>query len=134
LNEELAAREAAGRPVKIGLIGAGQMGVDVVAQVRMMKGIGGVHPGVFLVVTTDHPRLCQALAYRDMGNGPYYTLFRPDHLRSIEVPLTCAMLVIRGKSNTAPWIGSSRRSSPWPSAPWRRAMSWTGSEARPSTV
>jgi predicted homoserine dehydrogenase-like protein len=65
-------------------------------------GIGGVHPGVFLVVTTDHPRLRQALVYRDMGNGPYYTLFRPYHLCSIEVPLTCAMLAIRRKSNMQP--------------------------------
>ncbi len=65
-------------------------------------GIGGIHPGVFLVVTTNHPRLRQALVYRDMGNGPYYTLFRPYHLCSIEVPLTCAMLVIRKKSNMAP--------------------------------
>jgi predicted homoserine dehydrogenase-like protein len=65
-------------------------------------GIGGVHPGVFLVVTTDQPRLRQALVYRDMGNGPYYTLFRPYHLCSIEVPLTCAMLVVRKKSNMAP--------------------------------
>jgi predicted homoserine dehydrogenase-like protein len=39
LNEELAARQAAGHPVRIGMIGAGQMGVDVVAQVRMMRGI-----------------------------------------------------------------------------------------------
>jgi predicted homoserine dehydrogenase-like protein len=37
-----------------------------------------------------------------MGNGPYYTLFRPYHLCSIEVPLTCAMLVIRRKSNMVP--------------------------------
>ena len=65
-------------------------------------GIGGVHPRVFLVVTTDHPRLCQALVYRDMGDGPYYTLFRPYHLCSIEVPLTCAMLVLRRRSNMFP--------------------------------
>jgi len=65
-------------------------------------GIGGVHPGVFMIVTTDHPRLRQALVYRDMGNGPYYTLFRPYHLCSIEVPLTCAMLAIRKKSNMQP--------------------------------
>lgn len=65
-------------------------------------GIGGVHPGVFMVVTTEHPRLRQALVYRDMGNGPYYTLFRPFHLCSIEVPLTCAMLAIRQQSNMIP--------------------------------
>jgi predicted homoserine dehydrogenase-like protein len=65
-------------------------------------GIGRVAPGVFLVVRTDHPRLRQALVLRDMGQGPYYTLFRPFHLCSIEVPLTCAMLALRRKSNMAP--------------------------------
>jgi predicted homoserine dehydrogenase-like protein len=65
-------------------------------------GIGGIHPGVFVIVKTDHPRLRQALVYRDMGDGPYYTLFRPYHLCSIEVPLTCALLAIRKKSNMVP--------------------------------
>jgi predicted homoserine dehydrogenase-like protein len=65
-------------------------------------GIGQVAPGVFLIVTTPHPRLREALVLRDMGHGPYYTLFRPFHLCSIEVPLTCAMLVIRKKSNMVP--------------------------------
>jgi predicted homoserine dehydrogenase-like protein len=65
-------------------------------------GIGQVAPGVFLIVTTPHPRLREALVLRDMGRGPYYTLFRPFHLCSIEVPLTCAMLVIRKKSNMVP--------------------------------
>ena len=65
-------------------------------------GIGRVAPGVFVIVRTDHPRLRAALILRDMGNGPYYTLFRPFHLCSIEVPLTCAMLTIRRKSNMVP--------------------------------
>lgn len=65
-------------------------------------GVGQVAPGVFLIVRTDHPRLREAMVLRDMGQGPYYTLFRPYHLCSIEVPLTCAMLVIRGRSNMAP--------------------------------
>lgn len=65
-------------------------------------GVGKVAPGVFLIVRTDHPRLREAMVLRDMGSGPYYTLFRPYHLCSIEVPLTCAMLVIRGQSNMAP--------------------------------
>jgi predicted homoserine dehydrogenase-like protein len=64
--------------------------------------IGRVAPGVFVVVRTDHPRLREALVLRDMGNGPCYTLFRPFHLCSIEVPLTCAMLAIRKKSNMVP--------------------------------
>jgi predicted homoserine dehydrogenase-like protein len=65
-------------------------------------GIGRVAPGVFLIVRTDHPRLRAAMILRDMGNGPYYTLFRPFHLCSIEVPLTCAMLTLRRKSNMVP--------------------------------
>ncbi|NTU75557.1 MAG: NAD(P)-dependent oxidoreductase [Anaerolineaceae bacterium] len=65
-------------------------------------GIGHVAPGVFLIVRTDHPRLREAMILRDMGNGPYYTFFRPFHLCSIEVPLTCAMLTIRKKSNMEP--------------------------------
>ncbi|MEX1334969.1 MAG: NAD(P)-dependent oxidoreductase, partial [Candidatus Limnocylindrales bacterium] len=62
-------------------------------------GVGRVAPGVFLIVHTDHPRLREAMVLRDMGDGPYYTLFRPFHLCSIEVPLTCAMLTIRRQSN-----------------------------------
>jgi predicted homoserine dehydrogenase-like protein len=65
-------------------------------------GIGRVAPGVFLIVHTDHPRLREAMVLRDMGDGPYYTLFRPFHLCSIEVPLTCAMLAIRRQSNMVP--------------------------------
>ena len=65
-------------------------------------GVGHVAPGVFLIVSTDHPRLREAMVLRDMGNGPYYTLFRPFHLCSIEVPLTCAMLAIQRKSNMTP--------------------------------
>ena len=65
-------------------------------------GIGQVAPGVFLIVRTDHPRLREAMVLRDMGDGPYYTLFRPFHLCSIEVPLTCAMLAIRRRSNMVP--------------------------------
>jgi len=64
--------------------------------------VGHVAPGVFVIVTTTHPRLREALVLRDMGTGPYYTLFRPYHLCSIEVPLTCASLVVWGKSNMAP--------------------------------
>jgi predicted homoserine dehydrogenase-like protein len=58
----------------------------------------GVHPGVFVVFTTDQPRLKHGLIQRDMGTGPNYLLFRPYHLCSVEVPLTCAQAVIYGES------------------------------------
>jgi predicted homoserine dehydrogenase-like protein len=65
-------------------------------------GIGRVAPGVFLIIKTDVLRIQEAMVLRDMGNGPYYSLFRPFHLCSIEVPLTCALQVIRGRSNMRP--------------------------------
>ena len=58
----------------------------------------GVHPGVFVIFTTDQPRLKHGLIQRDMGPGPNYLLFRPYHLCSIEVPLTAAQTVIYGES------------------------------------
>ena len=39
LNYELEQREASGKFVRVGLIGAGQMGTDVVATTKMMKGL-----------------------------------------------------------------------------------------------
>jgi predicted homoserine dehydrogenase-like protein len=62
----------------------------------------GVHPGVFVVFTTDQPRLKHGLIQRDMGQGPNYLLFRPYHLCSIEVPLTAAQTVIYGESSGHP--------------------------------
>ena len=64
--------------------------------------IGGVHPGVFLVFTTDNQKIREALVQRDMGYGPYYLLYRPYHLCSIEVPLTIAQVAIYGESSGHP--------------------------------
>ena len=59
-------------------------------------------PGVFLVFTTDNQRIREALVQRDMGYGPYYLLYRPYHLCSIEVPLTVAQVAIYGESSGHP--------------------------------
>ena len=64
--------------------------------------VGHVAPGVFVVVSTDHPRLREALILRDMGNGPSYTLFRPFHLCSMEVPLTVAYISLYGRPTMQP--------------------------------
>jgi predicted homoserine dehydrogenase-like protein len=64
--------------------------------------IGDVNPAVFLVFTTDDPRLREGLIQRDMGNGPYYLLIRPYHLCSCEVPLTVARAVFYGESSGHP--------------------------------
>ncbi|WP_119066278.1 NAD(P)H-dependent oxidoreductase [Aggregatilinea lenta] len=64
--------------------------------------IGDLAPGVFLVFTTDKPRLREALILRDMGHGPNYVLLRPFHLCSMEVPLSVAQAVVQGRSTMAP--------------------------------
>jgi predicted homoserine dehydrogenase-like protein len=64
--------------------------------------VGRVAPGVFLIVGTDHPRLRQCLVLRDMGNGPAYTLFRPFHLCSMEVPLTVATIGLYNRPTMQP--------------------------------
>lgn len=64
--------------------------------------VGRVAPGVFLIVSTDHPRLRECLVLRDMGPGPVYTLFRPFHLCSMEVPLTVAMIGLYGRATMQP--------------------------------
>lgn len=62
----------------------------------------GVHPGVFLVVTTDNSLLREGMAQRDMGPGPYYTLYRPFHLTSIEVPISVCQAVLFHQSSGHP--------------------------------
>ncbi len=64
--------------------------------------IGDVHPGVFVIVTTDNPTIRAGLVQRDMGPGPNYLLFRPYHLCSIEVPLTVCRAVFYGESSGHP--------------------------------
>ncbi|MFC2144810.1 NAD(P)H-dependent oxidoreductase [Actinomycetota bacterium] len=65
----------------------------------------GVSPGVFLVIYTDNTRIQEGMTQRDMGKGPYYLLFRPYHLCSVEVPLTVAQTVIYGESSGHPAKG-----------------------------
>jgi len=62
----------------------------------------GVSPGVFVVIYTDNSRIQEGMTQRDMGKGPYYLLFRPYHLCSVEVPMTVAQTVIYGESSGHP--------------------------------
>ena len=64
--------------------------------------IGDINPGVFVIFTTDNPRMREALVQRDMGSGPNYLLMRPYHLCSIETPLTAAQAVLYGESTAHP--------------------------------
>lgn len=62
----------------------------------------GVAPGVFVVAEMAHPRLRERMDYLKLGKGPYYTFYRPYHLCSLEVPLTCARAVLNGRADMAP--------------------------------
>ena len=46
----------------------------------------GPAPGVFSIVKSDNPTVIEEMEYLSMGEGPYYTLYRPYHLASIEAP------------------------------------------------
>ena len=62
----------------------------------------GVAPGVFVVAEMDHPRIWERMEDLKMGKGPYFTFHRPCHLTSLEVPLTCARVVLYGKPDMVP--------------------------------
>jgi predicted homoserine dehydrogenase-like protein len=55
---------------------------------------GPVAPGVFVVVRTDDPYVNHELSYLQLGKGPYFALYRPYHLASVEAPLTVAEMVV----------------------------------------
>lgn len=62
----------------------------------------GVAPGVFVVIRAPHPRVHERLSDLKMGDGPYFTFYRPYHLTSLEVPLTAAAVALRGESHMSP--------------------------------
>ncbi|NQY83065.1 MAG: homoserine dehydrogenase, partial [Alphaproteobacteria bacterium] len=62
----------------------------------------GVPPGVFAVAHIDSPRLCARMGYLALGDGPFYTFYRPYHLTSLEVPLSCARAVLYGVTDMQP--------------------------------
>ncbi len=62
----------------------------------------GLAPGVFVVIRAPHPRVHERLRDLKMGEGPYFTLIRPYHLTSLEVPLTAASLVLHRQPHMVP--------------------------------
>jgi len=62
----------------------------------------GVAPGVFCIVEAGHPRVLERLVDLKVGKGPYFTLFRPYHLTSLEVPLSAARAVLHRRADMVP--------------------------------
>ncbi len=61
----------------------------------------GIAPGVFVVFTTDHPKIVRDLRYLKVGDGPYWALYRPYHLTSLETPISIARAVLSGDTTIA---------------------------------
>jgi predicted homoserine dehydrogenase-like protein len=62
----------------------------------------GVAPGVFCVIETDSPVVADEMRYLKMGSGPYWVLFRPYHLTSLETAITVATAAIYHEATIAP--------------------------------
>jgi predicted homoserine dehydrogenase-like protein len=62
----------------------------------------GVAPGVFVIAEMAHPRVRERMNDLKLGAGPYYRFFRPYHLTSLEVPLSCARAVLYGIADMQP--------------------------------
>lgn len=62
----------------------------------------GVAPGVFCIIETKHPRVLERMVDLKVGKGPYFTIFRPYHLTSLEVPLSAARAVVYKRADMEP--------------------------------
>ena len=62
----------------------------------------GVAPGVFCIVEMRHARLAERMTDLKVGPGPCYTLYRPYHLTSIEVPLSAARAALYRQADMQP--------------------------------
>jgi len=67
--------------------------------------IGNLAPGVFLIYSTKNKMVKADLEYLMLGSGPYYLLYRPYHLTSIETPLSVARAYFYGEPTITPDCG-----------------------------
>ncbi len=61
-----------------------------------------VAPGVFCIVKPRHPRVLERMTDLKVGPGPCYTIFRPYHLTSLEVPLSAIRALMRRSPDREP--------------------------------
>ncbi len=66
---------------------------------------GDVAPGIFVVVRSEDPVVTHELDYLKFGSGPYYAVYRPHHLASIEAHLSISEAVLdrRADFQTKVW-------------------------------
>lgn len=62
----------------------------------------GVAPGVFCIAKPRHPRVLERMVDLKVGPGPCFTIFRPYHLTSLEVPLSAVRATLGGRPDMQP--------------------------------
>jgi len=62
----------------------------------------GVAPGVFCIVKPRHGRVSERMIDLKVGPGPCFSLLRPYHLTSLEVPLSAARAVLHRRADMVP--------------------------------
>lgn len=60
---------------------------------------GDVAPGIFVVVRSENEVMTEELDFLKLGSGPYYAIFRPHHLASIEAHLSISEAVLERRSD-----------------------------------
>ncbi|HEY3339559.1 MAG TPA: oxidoreductase [Propionicimonas sp.] len=60
---------------------------------------GDVAPGIFAVVKSEDPVVTHELDYLNFGTGPYYAVYRPYHLASIEAHLSISEAILERRSD-----------------------------------
>lgn len=64
--------------------------------------VGSVAPGVFVIITTDQPKIIEDLKYlRLNGHGDYWALYRPYHLANLETPISVVRAAVYGEVTLA---------------------------------
>lgn len=63
---------------------------------------GNVAPGVFVIAKSVNDVVTHELDYLKLGKGPYYSLYRPYHLASIEANLSIGEAIVDGRSTFHP--------------------------------
>jgi predicted homoserine dehydrogenase-like protein len=62
---------------------------------------------VFVIITGDDPIVAEEMSYLSMGKGPYWCLYRPYHLASLEAPRSVARAVLDRRSSLRPTTWSA---------------------------
>jgi predicted homoserine dehydrogenase-like protein len=62
----------------------------------------GVAPGVFCIVKPRHDRVAERMIDLKVGPGPCFSLLRPYHLTSLEVPLSATRAVLHKRADMVP--------------------------------